>query len=1003
MKYIPRVPQILCPLLKFLVFGLVATGTICSAQTPRGPDQREGLSDDKRDLQNPTSNQSFDILKWGGYIGATEIPSGTCAVTATSDVLRCSNTADFAVGHGISIPMAGPPPVAGTPGIAVRIAAISVAENIARATSQRAIGFTNGSEIVIQGSSDPAFNGKFVVKVQDGYSSWTFQIKHENCSPNSNPCGIGQQATVNAAITNTVGSQGRTGGATTYNYKVANVSFNGGISAASQAFTTVTGPSELGLNKIPISSYSRSSGITTLVCASSPCDIQSGVEVNIVYVSGLRQPSIECPCTIYKSSPESFTILQVGLPDVPSTPINYNAQVVAKNLVRWVMQPGIVMQSLIWRCVGSLSVRCALNSNYVFAGIAQGMDSSFTDWGFSMAGVNTPQYYPKRPPPTAINGILTTRITKVEGSTMTVADAAIASVKSAMILHDNTANIIAICKSGVLGGLGSTILLSQGNPRGGQYVFNSPLPMMVCPAFTKLEIGMQVLLNAPWLSMSGLEIEGLGQGSGNNIPSFVTDHTALIRGDAYPLILIGPGTSISGGGGTLTNLTISVARPYQSGIFFDQDNTGSNATQWYFRNVYTQGSYPSQPFKLAGGFGFYWERGSIAQSGATSWGNPPALLDIVDQGIGANSQQLAGIVSMDKTYLGGAEFLFDAAGFYPLTSGPGHMTFNELLNESSFYPTFRFNTGSNHVFAIDIIRATYADPLGGNQAPLIDLTNANVVSGLRVIFPFCNHGPIFAGLNQGGVELWNGSHGCSNVGLTTYIAHHELGSELIDEYANASIQLNGNGRLYYAMQTPPPPSLSISGNIGPPAGTYYYKILGYDIDGNSTGASPVSRGITVNGHQGIEVSWQLFPGQASTTICRGPAPENIACVDIGSGFRVRGTSYVDGPTIYPSASQPWVSTAGSSSFGRSGVAAPTATISRLDQFTPGQLAGVSSCDGSSKSIAFQIKYNFPPVILVFDETTKGGASITKKSEGGFSVSCSGASDTFDWQAIGNPN
>jgi hypothetical protein len=62
---------------------------------------------------------------------------------------------------------------------------------------------------------------------------------------------------------------------------------------------------------------------------------------------------------------------------------------------------------------------------------------------------------------------------------------------------------------------------------------------------------------------------------------------------------------------------------------------------------YTQGAYPSQPFKLAGLFGFSWERGSIAQSGATAWGNPPALLDIVDQGIGANSQQLAGIVSMD--------------------------------------------------------------------------------------------------------------------------------------------------------------------------------------------------------------------------------------------------------------------------------------------------------------------------------------------------------------------
>ena len=145
--------------------------------------------------------------------------------------------------------------------------------------------------------------------------------------------------------------------------------------------------------------------------------------------------------------------------------------------------------------------------------------------------------------------------------------------------------------------------------------------MMSCPPYTKLEIGMQVLLNAPWLSRSAWEIEGLGEGSGNNIPSFATDHTALIRGTAYPQILVGPGVdAISASGGTLTNLTISVGSPYQSGIFFDQDNAGNNATQWYFRNVYTQGVYPSQPFKLAGGFGFYWDRGSIAQSGATAWG-----------------------------------------------------------------------------------------------------------------------------------------------------------------------------------------------------------------------------------------------------------------------------------------------------------------------------------------------------------------------------------------------
>jgi hypothetical protein len=162
------------------------------------------------------------------------------------------------------------------------------------------------------------------------------------------------------------------------------------------------------------------------------------------------------------------------------------------------------------------------------------------------------------------------------------------------------AYVLAICNSGLIGNLGSTIFFSQGASQGGVYVFNSPLPLVTCSAFTKLQIGTQVFLNEPWLSRSGMEIEGLGQGSGGNFPSFVTDHVALIGGNSYPLILIANAQALAGGDGTLSNLVVQTARPHQTGIFFDQDNLGNNATQWLFRNVYARGAVPSQPFKLAG-------------------------------------------------------------------------------------------------------------------------------------------------------------------------------------------------------------------------------------------------------------------------------------------------------------------------------------------------------------------------------------------------------------------
>jgi hypothetical protein len=41
--------------------------------------------------------------------------------------------------------------------------------------------------------------------------------------------------------------------------------------------------------------------------------------------------------------------------------------------------------------------------------------------------------------------------------------------------------------------------------------------------------------------------------------------------------------------------------------------------------------------------------------------------------------------------------------------------------------------------------------------------------------------------------------------------------------------------------------------------------------------------------------------------------------------------------------------------------------------------------------------------VVSDETKAGGAKLASKSAKGFVVSCSGATDTFDWIAVGNPN
>jgi hypothetical protein len=197
-----------------------------------------------------------------------------------------------------------------------------------------------------------------------------------------------------------------------------------------------------------------------------------------------------------------------------------------------------------------------------------------------------------------------------------------------------------------------------------------------------------------------------------------------------------------------------------------------------------------------------------------------------------------------------------------------------------------------------------------------------------VIDPFCANGvqPLFAAANQGGIEVVNGMEGCGIIGANTFIVHNFAGTQLSDTYNNASLQFNGTGQAYYTMATPAAPIVAISGSTGPSAGTYYYRILANDANGNTTVASPLSSSITVNGSQGVLVSWTPVAGQVTTTVCRGTLPTNVLCNAVGSGFQVSGTSYLDGPTLFPSASLPQLTTAAASSLGANGLAASTLTI-----------------------------------------------------------------------------
>ena len=80
-----------------------------------------------------------------------------------------------------------------------------------------------------------------------------------------------------------------------------------------------------------------------------------------------------------------------------------------------------------------------------------------------------------------------------------------------------------------------------------------------------------------------------------------------------------------------------------------------------------------------------------------------------------------------------------------------------------------------------------------------------------------------------------------------------------------------------------------------------------------------------------------------------------------------------------------------------------AIAAHLNQSERTQFAGTAACSRGAGGVVFSTPFRNTPVILVFDENTKNGVSLTAKSPSSFSVSCSGPGDAFSWLAIGNPN
>lgn len=886
------------------------------------------------DFHTKGPNPFFDLSRYGAYLSGTTPPTITCNTTASSNSITCSGgVGDFLVGHGVAIPTAGAAPSMLTPGAAFPISSISVSSNLATVTPANPFSFAPGSSVVIAGSSDSAFNGTFAVVNMNGASQFTFAITHGNCSP----CTIGSGATAIAQTPGAVTPQGILNGSTTWNYKVVAIGFHGDLSAASQAFTTTTGAAALGVNSVTIAANGcvESNGVVTFTTTASH-NFQAGVPVNIPR-NTTGTSFVEGSWTIAATpSSTTFTIDIATLPNGTYCPSGGTAQVVAKNLVQWTMQPYAVMGYYIYRSQGA--------GAYSLVGVSQGMDSSFLDFGLPAPGSALPAYVPTTPPAASTRGILATTITNINGTTVTLAANASASVTGATVFHDNTPNVLSACSA--MNNQGGTILFPASNPQGNLFVLNSPLNLATgCPQNVKLQLGAQLFINFPVIPGASDFFLGVVQGAGGNgaSPQFGKYETTRILGPAYPMFLLEPGSSSDS---TFQNLDAQCNQPYQSCFVQDQDNTGNNVTTEIYDNVYASGGNYAQPFKMGGGFNFLFRYGGIGTS-APGWGILPSLWDVVDMGFGAFTQQLAGILEFDYVDMGGGEWLFDTAGESGLIGGTGHATFYEDLNENSYYPSLRVNTGSNTINAIRIERMTYADPVGGLSTPIVDVTNAPAISNMRVIEPFCATGTqaFFSGASSG-IDFVSGFSGCgtglptSSFNIVTSL-NGNLSERLLQ---NIPLAVSGTGEIFYPMTVPAAPaSAVVSAGGSVPVGPHTYSITAVDASGRETTLGPTLSATTTTGNQTVTLTPPALPaGSIGYRPYRDGALANVT--PCGTAFVAGAGAYVDTFASICNNNPPAISAGASSSISSTGLSTFQLKLTNnfADTLTPAPLTTTRS-------------------------------------------------------------
>ncbi|MGC2832047.1 MAG: hypothetical protein WB994_20580 [Candidatus Acidiferrum sp.] len=697
--------------------------------------------------------------------------------------------------------------------------------------------------------------------------------------------GAGPATSLSTPTGVTVSQQNVTG-STSYSYCVVAEDYANGRTARSAAGSTSTGAANLGaFTAATITGCTRASGIVTCTTA-APHNLSP---LSFIELSGTGSYNYNGTATLLTASGSTFTYPQQGQYDDPVGITAGTVKALALNVVQWNFTAYTVLRSYVYRCTTTCSLP-ANAANYTLAGVTQGMDGGFLDYGYAITASQIGNGdVSATAPTTATTQWLPTTIVGGGGTTtLTLAASSTTAVSGVTVKHDNAPIFPIVCAAMSQPSGGGIIFIPNENstfPINSTLNFGTACPLGTSAYSLEIDVASNIGAAASVIPRGVMKFKGLTtQGHITNFYNMAP--TTSWGGSAYPFIYALPGTSSNW---SMENFIFQAFRPYEADIVQDQDSNGQNVTQISYTNVHTNANL-SPSYILGGGFGFFWSYGGWSMGGATSFAAPPAVWAKADYGLnlGSNSQ-LPGIFYTNHTYMFGG-FLFDGAGQGALTSQGVKVNLRDMLAESSYGPMFRFRIGGNP-FSGELDDILYADFLGGTATPVIDAVNTQIV-GLKVLHPGCSDGqqPVFqagtAATSYTNVTIDPIYAGCSLWGLPDYT----LGSTFVN---TAALTSGTSGQFAYQMATPAAPATAVSSGGSVPPGTYSYAISAVDANGNQTQVSAPATTIVTSGNQTVTITPTLPIGAVGYYAYRASVGGYAQVVTSSCVYVKSNTSLVD--------------------------------------------------------------------------------------------------------------